>query len=1096
MINFEPLNKEKVKLDGTNLVEASAGTGKTYSIGLLALRLILEENIPVSRILLVTFTKPAVAELAARVRRFLREAIKAAEVGKCEEKTITDFVVSQENREEVIYRLKKALSDLDDASIQTIHSFCQESLNNFALDSGQPFGLELQPNVLGISQNYVHEFWRENIAVLPVEDLEEWGDSLRLDVFYDAVKEKLGGKEFADVSDSDAELYRNELSDFKLFLKEEKKDIIGRIREIKVSRFTTEKQDEVIERLEDFDSFKSWLLNNPKGAAYITNCWNEIFPEERKRALALDKCHQNVVNTLIKKCIKEVNQKTNTHLQKKHLLTYDEIITRMHQAVINNNHFKEAIREKFDAVFIDEFQDTDRLQYEIYYTLFGKGKILFYIGDPKQSIYGWRKADLNTYFAARKKIEEGKLFKMNINYRSSEAYVEAVNTLYSQVKNPFRTGGDGENDIQYYDVEAIGDNSTGLHNQEIKVKALEIIQEKTKEKIKTRTLCLVQELLNGKYTIGKEPVKKSDIGILVRANFEAREIKDILISAGFPAVTVDESKIFEDSLEAVALLNILEAILTANDYTINKALLSEFTGYGYKDLAQIEIEDLLDKFREYRETWVKSGVYAAVRQYMIDFNVTRVLMEANKFRSLTNLTQILELLQEAELRQELKPSGLFSYLQKQITGVNEEDEFQQRIESDEEAVKIITIHKAKGLEYPIVIAPFLDLKVEEKYNFCSFRDEEGNYKFYPSKKGSAEMSQLYKEQVEQENRRLIYVALTRAKYNCFVFKIPTKNKRTSLDDFTENAIIDSFKFNEDPQPTEQKKIELPKWKGVGVENFQLADHLTGNLSFSGISAHGAYIPKENNGDPTGYDLFIFKDMPRGTVIGDMLHLLFENIDFTGSEDHHREELEKLLDRFYPHKKEEYREGLFIMIKQVLNADIEIEGQKISLRDIPNSNKKNEMEFDLRTQNVDLVGLNAFDGGEGIELGCNTQHPAKSGLLTGFIDLLFKHEDKFYILDWKSNYLGDDLSYYDGEDQMKAAMNEGNYHLQYLIYSVAVKNYLEQRIPDFNYEEHFGGVIYVFLRGVRENKQTGIYTSKPFLKEIQQIESFFTTENLI
>jgi exodeoxyribonuclease V beta subunit len=227
----------------------------------------------------------------------------------------------------------------------------------------------------------------------------------------------------------------------------------------------------------------------------------------------------------------------------------------------------------------------------------------------------------------------------------------------------------------------------------------------------------------------------------------------------------------------------------------------------------------------------------------------------------------------------------------------------------------------------------------------------------------------------------------------------------------------------------------------------------------------------------------------------MLHLLFENIDFTGGEEHHREELEKLLDRFYPHKKEELQDGLLIMINHVLNADIEINGQKIPLKEIANSSKKNEMEFDLRTQGVDLVGLNAFDAGEGIELGCNTQHPAKNGLLTGFIDLLFRHEGKYYILDWKSNYLGDHLSYYDGEDKMRAAMNEGNYHLQYLIYSVAVKKYLEQRIPDFNYEEQFGGVIYIFLRGAREGKQTGIYSTKPLLKEVEKIEALFTTEIL-
>ena len=154
-----------------------------------------------------------------------------------------------------------------------------------------------------------------------------------------------------------------------------------------------------------------------------------------------------------------------------------------------------------------------------------------------------------------------------------------------------------------------------------------------------------------------------------------------------------------------------------------------------------------------------------------------------------------------------------------------------------------------------------------------------------------------------------------------------------------------------------------------------------------------------------------------------------------------------------------------------------------------------MEFDLRTQNVDLVGLNAFDGGEGIELGCNTQHPAKSGLLTGLIDLLFKHEGKFYILDWKSNYLGDHLDHYTPE-KLTEAMNEGNYHLQYFIYAMAVKNYLEQRLPDFDYERDFGGVIYVYLRGAREDQKTGIYTNKPALEQVLKLEKIFNSNCLI
>jgi exodeoxyribonuclease V beta subunit len=1099
MINFEPLNKDKVKLEGANLVEASAGTGKTYSIGLLVLRLILEKNIPISKILLVTFTKSAVAELAARVRRFIREAVKASEDGESEEITITKYIVAQVNKEEVIKRLKKALSDLDEASIQTIHSFCQESLNNYSLHSGQPFGLELQPNVLSIAQNYVHEFWRESVAVLPIEDLEEWGDDLCLDVFYDAVKENLGGKEFAFVSEGNAEIYRKEVADFQSYLKENREDLIRRIREIKVNNFVPKKQDEIIELLEDIEGFSSWLLNNPNDAAYITNCWIKIFPEERKKALALLRHHQNVVNTLIGKCIKEVKLKVDIYLQEKHLITYDEIIKRMHSEVIKGkdeekvNSLCNAIRNQFDAVFIDEFQDTDRMQYEIYDTLFGKGKIIFYIGDPKQSIYGWRKADLNTYFTARKKIVKEKRFKMNINYRSSDAYVEAINKFYAPLEDPFITGGVGDNDIQYYDVEAFGSNKRGLHNNEKNVNALEIIQEQTKEKIKVKTLCLVQELLNGQYTIGSELVKKSDIGILVRANFEGREIQSLLIGAGIPAVTVDESKIFEDSVEAVALLNILEAIITANEYTLKKALLCDFTGYGYKDLAQIEIEDLLDLFREYRETWTNSGVYAALRLFMGHFNVTRVLMETNNFRSLTNLTQILELLQDAEFKQELKPIGLYSYLQKQINGVKEEDdEFQQRIESDEEAIKIITIHKAKGLEYPIVIAPLLDLKVEEKYNFCSFRDAEGSYKFYPSKKGSEEMTQFNKIQGEQENRRLIYVALTRAKFNCFLFKTPIKKNRTSLDDFIEELVFDPFELPENPQDIIQSVDDLPKWDSSLAKKFTLTDEYYGKLSFSALSPHSSHALSEKlDKYESKYDQFIFKDIPGGKNMGTMLHYLFENIDFTNPKDH-QAEVDKLVNRYYPGKKELLRKRLVEMVDNVLHSDIRFpDGTSIVLKDLDSFNKLNEMEFDFNTSDICLKDLKDFDLGKGIEINCNMAIGTKKGLLTGLIDLFFEHDGKYYILDWKSNFLGDSLEHYAKGDIMKKALNEGNYHLQYLIYSMAVKNYLEARLENFDYDKHFGGVIYIYLRGARKGTEHGIYTNRPTLEQVEALELIFT-----
>lgn len=1101
MAHFDPI---KVPLQGNNIVEASAGTGKTFSIGLLVLRLLIEKKLPINKILMVTFTNAAVAELAARIRLFITKAINVVEGGDIKEEDIRT-IVKRFKDEETISLLKKALTDLDEASIQTIHSFCQEALNTYALSSGQTFGLELQPDVLEIANEEIRNFWRKHITGLPEELLRETKE-LCFENFEAVVKESIGGKTYAFVGEDEfqVEIFGKKFTAFYSSYKKNRTDIITQIQNYKLRE---DWKAGILNDAKNFAGYYSILLSDK--STRVTLC-KTLFEEDKQLAQELFSQQQNCCHWLFSACIQKVSERVHKYLKENHLITYDNLITRMHTAVVNgkNGDFKNALREKYEAVFIDEFQDTDKLQYEIYDKLFGKDKILFYIGDPKQSIYAWRKADLHTYFQAKKNIPAERHYEMDKNYRSSPAYITAVDEFYSRCEDPFSTG-NGDLNLRYLPVTAHNKLAEGLKKESDVLNALQVFDGETKGKIKAKVPKLVYEILNGGYKLNGKEIKNSDIGILVRTNNEAAQVKGLLAGAGIHAITIDDNQVFRDSQEAKSLRYILQAVLDTSESNINKALLNSFTGYDAKEVAEINKEDLLDVFRDYREIWYRSGVYPMIREYMNDFGIMRNLLEtsdANGLRVLTDLTQILELLQEAEYRQELKPLGLYEYLGKQIAGeLQEGDDYQQRIESDEAAVKIVTVHKAKGLEYPIVIAPFLDLKGKEENFFqtYAYREEEagGEYKFYCKGLGDQEQKDLFISQLEQENRRLLYVALTRAKYNCFLFKTSGRYAGTTcLTPFV--ADFDAFACLEQPLPSrkdyeDQESSNLPEYWGVTKTpgKFKLADKLHGKLSFSAISAHGAYIPKENNGEPTDYDKFIFKDLTRGKVIGDMLHLLFENIDFTGGEEHHRGELEKLLDRFYPHKKEEYKDGLLTMINHVLNADIEVDGQKITLKEIENSSKKNEMEFDLRTKGVDLVGLNAFDAGEGIELGCKTQHPAKSGLLNGFIDLILKHNDKYYIIDWKSNFLGDDLNYYDGEDKMRAAMNEGNYHLQYLIYSVAVKKYLEQRISDFNYEEHFGGVIYIFLRGAREGKQTGIYTTKPLLKEVEKIERLFTTEIL-
>ncbi len=1094
MANFDPII---VPLKRNNIVEASAGTGKTFSIGLLVLRLLIEKKLPIDKILMVTFTNAAVAELALRIRSFITKALKVTEGEKIEEQDIVT-IVEKYGDDDTAGLLKKALTDLDEASIQTIHSFCQDALNTNAVESSQAFGLELQPDVLTIAGEKIRNFWRQNITGLPEELLRETGQII-FENFEAIVRESLGGKTYAFIENGTfkVERFGQEFVDFYNSYQQNRADIIRKIENYKLR---SDWKAGILRDAQNFSGYYS-ILRSSKSTR-VTLC-DYLFEEDKQKANELFSQQQECCHWLFSMCIQQVAERVHRYLKKNHLITYDDLISKMHKAVVDGKKkdFKNALRKKYDAVFIDEFQDTDKLQYEIYNELFGKDKILFYIGDPKQSIYAWRKADLHTYFQAKENIPKVRHYEMDKNYRSSAAYLEALEEFYSRCPDPFYTES-SELDLKYLPVTAHLRSAIGLKKESKELKPLQIFNGETKAKIKLKIPRLVYEILYGGYLLNGEKVKNSDIGILVRTNKEAAQVKGLLANAGIHAITIDDNQVFQDSQVAKSLKHVLQAILNTTEANINKALLNSFTGFDSKKVAEINKENLLDSFRTYREIWARSGVYAMVKGYINDFGVMQHLLgtsEANGLRILTDLTQILELLQETEYRRELKPIGLYEYLGKQIAGeLQEGDEYQQRMESDEAAVKIVTIHKAKGLEYPIVIAPFLDLKTNES-NFIktyAYREEgiEGKYKFYCKGLSDNEQEQLAKKQWEQENRRLLYVALTRAKFNCFLFKTSGRYAGTTcltpfVTDFDLHPGLEELL----PLVESEEKTKLPEYWGItkSVEKFRLSDKLHGKLSFSGLSLH-AYTSKENAGKPEGYDQFIFKDIPGGTNLGNMLHLLFENIDFTGSTEHHREELEKLLDKFYPHKKEKLTAGFQEMIDQVLDANIQLNQEEIPLREIANAQKLNEMEFDLRTSEVDLVGLNEFEAGDGIEIRCNTQHLAKSGLLNGFIDLFFQYKNKYYILDWKSNYLGDHLDHYAPEN-MTEAMNEGNYHLQYFIYAMAVKNYLEQRLPDFDYERDFGGVIYVYLRGARTGKKSGIYTNKPTLEQVQKLQSIFYKE---
>ncbi len=521
----------------------------------------------------------------------------------------------------------------------------------------------------------------------------------------------------------------------------------------------------------------------------------------------------------------------------------------------------------------------------------------------------------------------------------------------------------------------------------------------------------------------------------------------------------------------------------------------------------------LDRFKIYQEIWAEKGVYSMLLQYLEDYRVKEHLLSDDLNggdRILSNFYQVSELLQKAERENNYSKKELHKFLIRNVEEENEDDdEYIQRIENDKEAVTILTIHKSKGLEFDIVIAPFMDLEVSEKGAFTSFRNKNNKYVFVPNKQ-LGDYEDRWKEQTEQENRRLLYVAVTRAKYACFLFKKKETKKTTCLSPFY-NALLDKDKefieikefdlsVNENEKYIAEKQsdrivsdIKIPK-------NLKLSDRHFRKMSYSHLAGDHIYHPKEYKSkgyEEDSYEQFIFKDLARGIKAGDMLHNIFEFIDFSDDEDlNWKKVIEQSLSRFLPKdNNEKTKEKLLEMVQTVLNTTISFGNDSFSLSEIERAKRITELEFDFITKRFKINSLSELENKlpDGYQIS-HKQNEDIEGLLHGFIDLFFEHNGKYYILDWKSNFLGDRTEDY-SKEKMTKAMSESNYHLQYLIYTLAVKKYLTLKIENFDYDTQFGGVIYIFLRGVREDEDKGIFTFKPEIEAIQKIENIFSKNDI-
>lgn len=448
----------KTPLEKANLIEASAGTGKTYSIAVLMLRLLLEKKMPIEKILLVTFTEDAAKELKSRSAHFIRSGLMELEhPGSVEDPNIRE-IVDNGPPEEYRQLLSRALFDIDKAKISTIHSFCQQTLTAFAFETGQSFGMELWSNIDALIDHELSDLWRNEMAAKDPEII-------------------LAGK------------------------------------------------------LNEFDWFKSAVVQALNG----------------KTLKAIGAGHSQLeveLAAVIDRVVPQVKER----VERKNILTFDDMIRALHHKK-EDERLQKFLRAQYDAVFVDEFQDTDLLQYEIFYHFFQRdgGKVIFYIGDPKQSIYSFRNADLDVYRRAKEEIahSEGQSWHMNVNFRSSRELLDRCNEFFcsSDGFHPFSFDVKGDHAIEYRAVDPKEpEENTGLQDRDGSVKSF-VVREFDGDVNKELT-DRIRYLLGGGVMLNGQPIRPRDIAVIMRTNKQCQKLKKALSQATIPAVVMDDTSIF------------------------------------------------------------------------------------------------------------------------------------------------------------------------------------------------------------------------------------------------------------------------------------------------------------------------------------------------------------------------------------------------------------------------------------------------------------------------------------------------------------------------------------------------------------------------
>ncbi|TFY97573.1 exodeoxyribonuclease V subunit beta [Ramlibacter humi] len=1192
-MSLQPLDVFRVPLTGVRLVEASAGTGKTWNICGLYLRLLLEEGLDVDNVLVVTFTNAATAELKERIRGRLAEVLQVMQGRgpQSGDPFAHDLLRALDQRgierAASAQRIESAIRQFDEASIFTIHGFAKRALDDAPLAAAVPLRQDLLEDDSELRQEAANDFWRRDIAsgntpAAVVRWMALQGDSpARLA----ELLRRHSGKPTAHVlwpesldgaPVPDASVYAAAFGRARDLWLAERGEVIrcvaGSMESLSAVSYSEASLEQAVLQWDTVFASADPLGRPASGGKGLEKLKLLTAGSYRAKAKAKKSCLQHAFFDaaqevldewqalqpalalgrlqVLRRFVETVPAELRERKRRRRLVAFDDMLANLDQRLRDpqgGDALAQALHERFPAALIDEFQDTDPLQFSVFDRVYGGRGRLFLVGDPKQAIYSFRNADLHTYLAAARGTDEQ--YSLAENQRSTGPLIDAMNALFGANPRAFMLDGLGYEPVRLgAKPRPVFEDRTGEQRAALHLWQLPAAEPKTKgEAQRLATQASAAEIARllaagqaGEATLQGRPIEARDIAVLVRSHREGSEMRAALAALGVGSVELAQASVF-GTPDAEEIERLLAAVLEpAREGLLRAALATELLGLDASDLEavtadEVRVSEFAQLFRGWRRLWVEQGVGPMLREVAASQSLAgRMLARGDGERRLTNFRHLSEALHEAAGAHP-GPEALLRWLRRQRSEGRGESA-QVRLESDRNLVQIVTIHKSKGLEYPVVFCPYLwngrllggpaRQPLGREYH-----DDGGRFVIDYRELEDPELAQVKSRmdlEAAAERLRLLYVALTRAVHRCYMVVGPYLMNKSASESHCNplnwlaagaglaplewrqrkhepQAIVHAWSALAANHPPAIRLEPLPETAGTPVALPRLAPESIEALapparipwgwqlaSYSSL-AQGARVTDEApaadhdaRADDTTPMRATARDVEPGDILhfergaraGETMHAVFERIEF-GDTSTWPKRIEEAVRARPPAAMDAGVAATMLsrMARDVmatpLPGGIVLSGVRRRLV---------ELEFALTASSLSASKLQAVlreHGYPAIAIG----QPVLRGYLRGFIDLVFEHQGRMHVLDWKSSHLGWAPADY-GPEPLARHMREAGYHLQYLLYTVAVHRWLRARKAGYDYERHFGGVLYLFVRGVRpgwvleDGTPAGVFHDRP------------------